>query len=796
MTFLNPILLATGLACVAIPIAIHILMRRRRKPVPWGAMRFLLEAYRHQRKRTRLEQFLLLAARCLLVALLALAIGRPQGAGGGEWGGAGPRTIFVVIDNSLTAGVRRADGTTELAEHKAAAQRLLKTLSVSRGDRAGLVSMASPAEAIIAQPSADIAGVISALHDLPLTDSAADLAGGLSRVHEQMTASGASQTGTQSLVALFSGWRIGTVDTNKPIAAIVGGSGDGGDGGPNPSGVSVAASVPAERDADNVAIVDVEALSPLLVAPPEPIQSGEPLPVRADVSVTLTRHGAGTIKAGTTKVSTRLVGASGKSSVAAESQVNWSVGQDRATVSMTVDASAELVRAGPAAIVASIDDDAIAGDNTFTRPIVSRSQVRVGIIAPRSLGESGPRTPDQFRPADWIELALSPEAVGFDRRGVDVDTQRIDPTASDPAEIALCDALVITRPDLLQEQAWARVKQVLAAGGLVVVSPPESQQSSEWATRFAVRLGVPWMPAAAAREATGHIVRGTAAQTMLRQIGPELDDLLKPVAVVKVWPIESGVDPSATVLALDDGTPVMLSGPAGATATGTGRGWVVFMAVAPDLQWSSIPAMPIMVPLMQEILRQGLGRGGGAITATAGAVPPWPSATDAARAVIADGTAGVAAEISPAKAIRSAGVWRALGAGGRTLGLLSVNPDTTGSRTDRQRREQLGPWLAGARPGRSVAWMEDGVLTSVGATETRDGKPGGVKPGETPFDLLLLAVAGLLAVVELGLGRWFSHAAMPSSPGLSASVAAGGVVNAPSTGGAGTGVAGGTGVAA
>ena len=151
MTFLNPILFATGLACVAIPIAIHILMRRRRKPIAWGAMRFLLEAYRQQRKRTRLEQLLLLAARCLLVALLALAIGRPQGAGQNEWGGSGPRTIFIVIDNSLASGVRRADGTTELAEHKDAEAKLLKTLSAARGDRAGLVSMASPAEAVIAR---------------------------------------------------------------------------------------------------------------------------------------------------------------------------------------------------------------------------------------------------------------------------------------------------------------------------------------------------------------------------------------------------------------------------------------------------------------------------------------------------------------------------------------------------------------------------------------------------------------------------------------------------------------------
>lgn len=64
MTLLHPILFGAGLACIAIPIVIHLLMRRRRKPVMWGAMRFLMEAYRKHKNRLRLEQILLLTTRC------------------------------------------------------------------------------------------------------------------------------------------------------------------------------------------------------------------------------------------------------------------------------------------------------------------------------------------------------------------------------------------------------------------------------------------------------------------------------------------------------------------------------------------------------------------------------------------------------------------------------------------------------------------------------------------------------------------------------------------------------------
>jgi hypothetical protein len=43
VTFLHPILAAAAIGAISIPILTHILMRRRR-PVMWAAMRFLLEA--------------------------------------------------------------------------------------------------------------------------------------------------------------------------------------------------------------------------------------------------------------------------------------------------------------------------------------------------------------------------------------------------------------------------------------------------------------------------------------------------------------------------------------------------------------------------------------------------------------------------------------------------------------------------------------------------------------------------------------------------------------------------------
>ena len=76
MLFLNPWLLA-GLVGVAVPIIIHLVRRQAAKPVDWGAMRFLIDTVAVRRRRVEWEDLLLMAARCLLAGLLALAVARP-----------------------------------------------------------------------------------------------------------------------------------------------------------------------------------------------------------------------------------------------------------------------------------------------------------------------------------------------------------------------------------------------------------------------------------------------------------------------------------------------------------------------------------------------------------------------------------------------------------------------------------------------------------------------------------------------------------------------------------------------
>jgi hypothetical protein len=111
LAFLNPLLLWAVPLC-AVPIVIHLLNRRRFRTVPWAAMEFLLAAMKRNRKRLRMEQWLVLALRTLAVLLLVFLVCRPQLGGSGLLGG---RTHHVVVlDDS--ASMAQKSGSTNLFE--------------------------------------------------------------------------------------------------------------------------------------------------------------------------------------------------------------------------------------------------------------------------------------------------------------------------------------------------------------------------------------------------------------------------------------------------------------------------------------------------------------------------------------------------------------------------------------------------------------------------------------------------------------------------------------------------------
>ena len=77
MSFANAILLAGGLL-VAIPVILHLIMRKQPKHQLFPALRFLKQREDANRRRLRFRHWLLLAARCAAICLLAAALARPR----------------------------------------------------------------------------------------------------------------------------------------------------------------------------------------------------------------------------------------------------------------------------------------------------------------------------------------------------------------------------------------------------------------------------------------------------------------------------------------------------------------------------------------------------------------------------------------------------------------------------------------------------------------------------------------------------------------------------------------------
>jgi hypothetical protein len=99
--FTNPGFLAAGGALVSAPIIIHLINRMRFKRLKWAAMEFLLKSQKRNRRRLIIEQLLLLALRCLLVALTALLVARFAGFSFGS-NQAKEITHIVLLDDTLS----------------------------------------------------------------------------------------------------------------------------------------------------------------------------------------------------------------------------------------------------------------------------------------------------------------------------------------------------------------------------------------------------------------------------------------------------------------------------------------------------------------------------------------------------------------------------------------------------------------------------------------------------------------------------------------------------------------------
>ena len=85
---------------LAIPIIVHLVHRRKAKPMPFSTLLFLRMLDQRVARRQRLREFLLLAARLAVLAALVGALERPILKSLNSRGGGVPATAVILLDNS------------------------------------------------------------------------------------------------------------------------------------------------------------------------------------------------------------------------------------------------------------------------------------------------------------------------------------------------------------------------------------------------------------------------------------------------------------------------------------------------------------------------------------------------------------------------------------------------------------------------------------------------------------------------------------------------------------------------
>jgi hypothetical protein len=171
------------LVAACLPLLIHLWSRHRYRETSWAAMQFLLAAMRKNARRLQLQQWLLLALRMLLVALVVFAAAEPYGSQLVASASGEPVHKVLVLDGSYSMAYRD----NEQSRFERAKQLAAEIVRNGRSaDQFTVILMAQPARVVGGRQAVDRAQVAAQIETLPQNHTAADFAATMSLVHQTL----------------------------------------------------------------------------------------------------------------------------------------------------------------------------------------------------------------------------------------------------------------------------------------------------------------------------------------------------------------------------------------------------------------------------------------------------------------------------------------------------------------------------------------------------------------------------------------------------------------------------------
>ncbi len=567
LEFANPGLLA-GMAAASIPILIHLLNRRKFRETRWAAMRFLLEAIRKNQRRVRIEQWLLLALRTLLILLVVAAMAKPFLEAFGNVI-AGRRTHRVlVLDGSLSMGYMTG-GTSRFDQAKALAAQLVK--DSRRGDAISLIMMGEPPRVVIGDPSPNLAEVQKEIQELVLPHGATDLQATFEAIDRVLEVSTIPQKEIIFLTDLQStSWRrresagkdgldriLEKLETRRPRSVII----DLGRAG-----------------SENRALTDLRIEAPVVTA-------GSTALVRGVVR-----------NFGPSKAEGVLVRLTVDGRVGPEQSVDLPVGED-----VPIIFNQQFGTAGDHVVEVAMDNDPLPLDDRRWLVVPVRDSLHVLLVDGHFKSE-----PFQAE-TDYLAQALaptegSPGQPGAIRAEVVSESQLSGRELGSYDVVALCNVAQFSQGEVTALEDF--LKQ---GGGLVIfggdqVIPDNYNRllHADGKGLLPAAIGAPIGNAAKKEAAFGFNPLGYR-HPLVAEFRGESDPVTAGLTRALTWQYHKLVIPkdsnAQVALAFDNGDPAVIEAP-------RARGKVILVATSADAGWTTWPLHNSYPPVMQQVILQ------------------------------------------------------------------------------------------------------------------------------------------------------------------------------------------------
>lgn len=211
------------MAAAAAPILIHLWMRHTHRDMPWAAMEFLREAIKRNARRLKLQQWLLLSIRTLLIVLLVLAAAKPYLSGWNVLTG-GPRVHrIIVLDTSLSMQYE-VEGESLFRRSQQLAQEMIE--AARPGEVFSLITMADPPQVVVGKPIVDAGGVTREMENLQPTSRGASLVDTLKAIETVVAEARRQQRDLARHEVVFftdlaaADWQTATSDGGSELAGV------------------------------------------------------------------------------------------------------------------------------------------------------------------------------------------------------------------------------------------------------------------------------------------------------------------------------------------------------------------------------------------------------------------------------------------------------------------------------------------------------------------------------------------------------------------------------------------------